>query len=150
ARHEQNHHARIAHRRCGLSGTGQSPRNRRPGPVADRFAGACSMRLPSYRIALAVGEPHEARLLALLEAATCQVAGHGCAVTKFCSTIRELRDALGHTDSIDAVVMSSSLQAVPTATLDELVAIGRALVLVVPDPAASRWSDRPVPVLGLD
>ena len=108
------------------------------------------MRLPPHRLALAVGEPYEARLLALLEAATFQVAGRTCAVTRFCSTIRELRDALGSTDSIDAVVMSNSLQAVPMATLDELVAIGRPLVLVVPDPAASRWSERAVPVLGPD
>jgi hypothetical protein len=106
--------------------------------------------LPSHRIALAVGEPHEARLLAILEDPAFQVAGRCCGVTVFCSTIREVRDALGRTDSVDAVVMSSTLQAVPSATLRELVQIGRPLVLLVPDPTATHWTDVPVPVLGLD
>src|SRR6266851_7778811 len=108
------------------------------------------MRLPSYRVALAVGEPLEARLLALLEASTFLIAGRRCAVTLFCSTVREVRDALGRTDSIDVVIMGSTLQAVPMTTLDELVAIGRPLVLVAPDPAAARWSERPVSVSGAD
>jgi hypothetical protein len=106
--------------------------------------------LPAHRLALAVGEAHEARLLALLEDPAFQVAGRGCAVTNFCSTIRELREALGRTESVDAVVMSSTLQAVPPATLRELVQIGRPLVLLVPDPMAAHWAEVPVPVLGLD
>jgi hypothetical protein len=108
------------------------------------------VRLPPHRVALAVGEPHEARLLALLEDSSFQVSGRGCAVTTFCSTIREVRDALGRTDSIDVVVMSGTLQALPMATLDELVAVERSLVVIVPDPSASRWAELPAPVLGAD
>src|SRR6266536_1089593 len=108
------------------------------------------MRLPPYRVALAVGEPHEARLLTLLENPAFAVGGRGCTVTTFCSTIREVREALGRTESIDVVVLSSTLQAVPAATLEALVATGRPLVVTAPDTAAPRWMELPVPVLGLD
>ncbi len=108
------------------------------------------MRLPPYRVALAVGEPHEARLLALLEDPAFGVGGRGCAVTTFCSTVREVREAIGRTDSIDVVLISGTLQAVPAATLEMLVATGRPLVVTAPDPAAPRWMELPVPVLGLD
>ncbi len=87
------------------------------------------MRLPPYRVALAVGEPHEARLLTLLEDPAFAVGGRGCTVTTFCSTIREVREALGRSESIDVVVLSSTLQAVPAATLEALVATGRPLVV---------------------
>lgn len=108
------------------------------------------MKLPPYRVALGVGEPQEARLLALLEDPSFGVGGRGCSVTTFCSTIREAREALGRTDSIDVVVMSSTLQALPAATLDQLVATGRPLIVVAPDPAAPRWAELAVPVLGPD
>ncbi|MEP7022123.1 MAG: hypothetical protein ABI808_15885 [Pseudonocardiales bacterium] len=108
------------------------------------------MMLPAHRLALAVGEPHEARLLALLEDPAIQVAGRGCSVATFCSTIREVREALGRTESVDVVVMSSTLQAVPPAMLRELVQIGRPLVLLVPDAGAPHWADVAVPVIGLD
>jgi len=108
------------------------------------------VRLPPYRVALAVGEPHEARLLTLLEDPAFAVGGRGCTVTTFCSTIREVREALGRTESIDVVVLSSTLQAVPAATLEALVATGRPLVVTAPDTAAPRWVELPVPVLGLD
>jgi len=108
------------------------------------------VKLPPYRVALGVGEPQEARLLALLEDPSFGVGGRGCSVTTFCSTIREAREALGRTDSIDVVVMSSTLQALPAATLDQLVATGRPLIVVAPDPAAPRWAELAVPVLGPD
>ena len=108
------------------------------------------MKLPPLRLALGVGEPHEGRLLALLDDPACDLAGRGCQVTTFCSTVRELRAAIARTDAIDVVVMSSTLQALPSAMLEELVAIGRPLVVAVPDPAAPRWAELPVPVLGLD
>jgi hypothetical protein len=76
--------------------------------------------------------------LVLVEDAAFQVDGRACAVTTFCSTKYAKYAKRGRTDSIDAVVMSSSLQAVPLATLRELVQIGRPLVLLVPDPAAAR------------
>jgi hypothetical protein len=106
--------------------------------------------LPPHRLALAVGEPHEARLLALLEDPDLQVARRGCTVSVFCSNVREVREALVHTDSVDVMVMSSTLQAVPPATLRELVQIGRPLVLLVPDPTAVQWAEVTAPVLGLD
>ena len=105
------------------------------------------MNLPPCRIALAVGEPHEARLLALLEAAPDPIAGRGCVVSAFCSTVRGVREALGQPDSIDVVVMSSTLQAVSRATLDELVAIGRPLVVVARDASAPGWIDFAAPVI---
>jgi Mrp family chromosome partitioning ATPase len=108
------------------------------------------VKLPPYRVALAVGEPNEARLLALLEDPGFQVGGRACVVSTFCSTIREVREALGRADSIDVVVLSSTLQAMPSATLEALVTIGRPLVVAAPDPTAPRWSNLPVPVLGLD
>jgi Mrp family chromosome partitioning ATPase len=104
---------------------------------------------PPHRLALAVGAPHEARVLALLEDPALLVAGRGCAVTVFCSSVREVREALARTDSVDLVVMSSTLQAVPPATLRELIQIGRPIVLLAPDPTASHWAAMPAPVLGL-
>jgi Flp pilus assembly CpaE family ATPase len=113
-------------------------------------SGVRSVSLPAHRIALAVGEPFEAGVLALLEAASMQVAGRPCTVTRFCSSVRELREAVAHTDTVDIVVMSSTLQALPVTTVRELVQTGRPVVVLVPNLAAPVWADLTAPVLGLD
>ena len=109
------------------------------------------MTLPPYRIALAVGEPHEARLLPAARGLDLR---HRWAqpVRSPCSARRSARCAPRSRtlDSIDAVILSSTLQAVPPAVLEELVAIGRPIVLLVPDANAARWADLTVPIVGLD
>ena len=108
------------------------------------------MRLPAHQVALAVGEPHEARLLGLLEDPAFQVAGRGCAVTTFCTSVRQVREALGRTDAVDVILVSSTLQAMPHATLRELVQAGRPMVVLAPDPSSAHRADLAVPVLALD
>jgi hypothetical protein len=103
-----------------------------------------------HRVALAVGEPHEARLLGILEDPAFQVAGRGVTVSRFCSSVREVREAIEHTEAVDAILLSSTLQALPVATVREIVQSRRPLVLLVPDAAMSRWTDElGVPVAGL-
>jgi len=106
--------------------------------------------LPRLQVALAVGQPHEARLLALVEDPEFQVAGRGCGVTAFCTSVRDVREALGRTDTVDVILMSSTLQAVPLEQLRDLAQVGRPLVVLTADPTTAHWADIPVPIIGLD
>jgi Flp pilus assembly CpaE family ATPase len=76
-----------------------------------------------------------------------RVLGRPCTVVRLCGSERELRAALAG-DTVDALVVSSVLHAVP---LDELRALAEAargrLVVLAPDCAAPHWDAFPAPVL---
>jgi Flp pilus assembly CpaE family ATPase len=79
-----------------------------------------------------------------------RVQGRPCTVVRLCGSERELRAALAG-DTVDALVVSSVLHAIP---LDELRALAEAargrLVVLAPDAEAPHWDGFPAPVLGAD
>lgn len=97
------------------------------------------------RIALAVGEQHEATLLPRLEAS--HVFGRACRVTELCATVREVQDVLTRGEA-DVLVVSSMLNAVPLDTLRGFAERGTPLLVLAPD--AGAWQTFPGAVIGLD
>lgn len=104
------------------------------------------------RLALALDDPsREAALLAVFERAEppFRVAGRACAVVQLAASVRELEAVVAGTEA-DVVIAAATLNAVPFATLRELAGAGRPLVVLAPDPTATRWEGFPAPVLPAD
>ena len=101
------------------------------------------------RLALALGRPDdEEAISALVEAPGFRVGQQPCVVVQWCTSLRELREAVA-SDAVDIVLASSTMNAIPLEVLRDLAGMGRPLVLLVPEPNSEQWDGFPMPVVGL-
>jgi Mrp family chromosome partitioning ATPase len=77
------------------------------------------------------------------------VDGRQCQVRDLCASVRDVWSVVAG-DAVDAVVVASTLNAIPFATLRELASLGRRVVVLAPDPLADRWAAFPAPVVSAE
>jgi Mrp family chromosome partitioning ATPase len=100
------------------------------------------------RLALAIDDPQrEATVLSVVQDPTFRVDGRHCLVAELCASVRDVRRAVAG-DAVDAVIVASTLNAIPFETLRDLASPGRRVVVLAPDPLADRWDQFPAPVVG--
>src|SRR5258708_34087469 len=102
------------------------------------------------RLALAIDDPRrEAALLSLVQDVSFRVDGRRCEVSELCASVRDAWAAAAG-DAVDAMVVASTLNALPSATLRDLARLGRSIVWLASDPLADRWDQFPVPVVSTE
>jgi Mrp family chromosome partitioning ATPase len=102
------------------------------------------------RLALAIDDPRrEAALLSLIQDLSFRVDGRQCLVGELCASVRDVRAAAAG-DAVDAVVVASTLNAIPFGTLRDLASLGQRIVVLAPDPLAERWDQFPAPVVSTE
>jgi MinD-like ATPase involved in chromosome partitioning or flagellar assembly len=102
------------------------------------------------RLALAIDDPRrEAALLSLVQDVSFRVDGRQCLVSELCASVRDAWAAAAG-EGVDAMVVASTLNAIPFATLRDLASVGRRIVVLAPDPLAERWDQFPAQVVSTE
>jgi Flp pilus assembly CpaE family ATPase len=94
-------------------------------------------------VALAINEPeHEALFLRMVQDTAFTIGGQPCEVVRLCASVFDLEQVLT-SGSVDVVVVSSQLGAIPFAHLVALAHCHVRMVVTAQDPTDRRWDEFP-------